>query len=83
MTATAWIPAKLRFKQYLQLERSLSVNSVEAYLADLEKFELWSVSQGWSGPLDMNQQRIQKFPEWVSDLGFQATSQARIISGVR
>lgn len=83
MTAPAWISAKQRFKQYLQLERSLSVNSVEAYLADLEKFELWSESQGWKGPLDMNQQRIQKFPEWIADLGFQATSQARIISGVR
>ena len=83
MTTPAWIGAKQRFKQYLQLERSLSVNSVEAYLADLEKFELWSESQGWKGPLDMNQQRIQKFPEWIADLGFQATSQARIISGVR
>ena len=83
MTTPAWIGAKQRFKQYLQLERSLSLNSVEAYIADLDKFELWSVSQGWSGPLDMDQQRIQKFPEWVSDLGFQATSQARIISGVR
>lgn len=83
MTTPAWIAAKQGFKQYLQLERSLSVNSVEAYLADLEKFELWSESQGWKGPLDMNQQRIQKFPEWIADLGFQATSQARIISGVR
>ena len=83
MTTPAWIGAKQRFKQYLQLERSLSLNSVEAYIADLDKFELWSVSQGWSGPLDMDQQRIQKFPEWVADLGFQATSQARIISGVR
>ncbi|MFN5545710.1 MAG: tyrosine-type recombinase/integrase, partial [Bacteroidota bacterium] len=83
MTTPAWIGAKQRFKQYLQLERSLSVNSVEAYLADLEKFELWSESQGWTGPLDMNQQRIQKFPEWIADLRFQATSQARIISGVR
>ena len=82
MTTPAWIGAKQRFEQYLQLERSLSVNSVEAYLADLEKFELWSESQGWTGPLDMNQQRIQKFPEWIADLGFQATSQARIISGV-
>jgi len=36
MTTPAWIGAKQRFKQYLQLERSLSVNSVEAYLADLE-----------------------------------------------
>lgn len=83
MTTPAWIGAKQRFKQYLQLERSLSLNSVEAYVTDLDKFELWSVSQGWSGPLDMDQQRIQKFPEWVADLGFQATSQARIISGVR
>ena len=83
MTTPAWIAAKQGFKQYLQLERSLSVNSVEAYLADLEKFELWSESRGWKGPLDMNQQRIQKFPEWIADLGFQATSQARIISGVR
>ena len=83
MTTPAWIGAKQRFKQYLQLERSLSLNSVDAYITDLDKFELWSVSQGWSGPLDMDQQRIQKFPEWVADLGFQATSQARIISGVR
>jgi integrase/recombinase XerD len=83
MTTPAWIGPKQRFKQYLQLERSLSLNSVEAYIADLDKFELWSIAQGWSGPLDMDQQRIQKFPEWVADLGFQATSQARIISGVR
>jgi integrase/recombinase XerD len=67
----------------LQLERSLSLNSVEAYIADLDKFELWSISQEWKGPLDMDQQRIQKFPEWIADMGFQATSQARIISGVR
>jgi len=59
------------------------LNSVEAYIADLDKFELWSISQGWKGPLDMDQQRIQKFPEWIADMGFQATSQARIISGVR
>jgi integrase/recombinase XerD len=83
MTTPAWIGAKQRFKQYLQLERSLSLNSVEAYIADLDKFELWSVSNGWNGPMDMDQHRIQKFPEWVADLGFQATSQARIISGVR
>jgi integrase/recombinase XerD len=82
MTTPAWIGAKQRFKQYLQLELSLSLNSVEAYIADLDKFELWSVSQGWSGPLDMDQQGIQKFPEWVSDLGIQVTSQARITRGV-
>jgi integrase/recombinase XerD len=83
MTNSAWTSAKQRFKQYLQLERSLSVNSVDAYLSDIEKFELWSDEQGFAGPLEIGQQRIQKFPEWIADFGFQATSQARIISGVR
>lgn len=83
MTNNAWLGAKQRFKQYLQLERSLSVHSVEAYLSDIEKFQLWSDGLGYGSPIEMDQHRIQKFPEWVSDLGFQATSQARIISGVR
>jgi len=43
---SVWTAAKLRFKQYLQLERSLSINSVEAYLADLEKFQLWMEFEG-------------------------------------
>lgn len=81
--STVWISAKQRFKQYLQLERSLSINSVEAYLSDLEKYQLWMESLGFDNPLLMDQKRIQLFPQWISDLGFQATSQARIISGVR
>ena len=81
--SSVWISAKQRFKQYLQLERSLSINSVEAYLSDLEKYQLWMESLGFDNPLLMDQKRIQLFPQWISDLGFQATSQARIISGVR
>ena len=65
------------------MERSLSINSVEAYLSDLEKYQLWMESLGFDNPLLMDQKRIQLFPQWISDLGFQATSQARIISGVR
>ena len=80
---SVWTAAKQRFKQYLQLERSLSVNSVEAYLADLEKYQLWMESLGYHDPLKINQKSIQQFPLWVADQGFQATSQARIISGVR
>lgn len=81
--SSVWISAKQRFRQYLQLERSLSINSVEAYLSDLEKYQLWMESLGFDNPLLMDQKRIQLFPQWISDLGFQATSQARIISGVR
>jgi integrase/recombinase XerD len=32
-----WDPYKKGFKAYLQLERSLSDNSVEAYMRDIEK----------------------------------------------
>ena len=78
-----WAASKKRFHQYLQLERSLAVNSVEAYLADIEKFQQWSESCGFSDPLKISQKQIQAFPQWIADLGFQATSQARIISGVR
>ncbi len=78
-----WDESILGFKQYLQLERSLSPNSVEAYISDIEKFRVWSESLGCNGPFDSDKQRIQKFPEWISDMGFQATSQSRIISGVR
>jgi integrase/recombinase XerD len=78
-----WATSKKRFHQYLQLERSLSVNSVEAYLVDIEKFQQWSESCGFSDPLKISQKQIQAFPQWIADLGFQATSQARIISGVR
>lgn len=81
--ASPWDPFFLRFQQYLQLERSLSVNSVGAYLLDLEKFKLWCESAGFGGPLAVDKNSIQKFPQWVADMGFQATSQARIISGVR
>jgi integrase/recombinase XerD len=78
-----WSAAQQRFTQYLQLERSLSRNSVEAYLSDLEKFKLWTEVEGNNDPLTINQKQIQRFPQWIADQGFQATSQARIISGVR
>ena len=34
-----WTGYYIRFKQYLQLERSLSINSIEAYADDLKKLE--------------------------------------------
>ena len=39
-----WEPYKNGFKAYLQLERSLSANTVEAYQRDLETFTQWLLS---------------------------------------
>jgi integrase/recombinase XerD len=79
-----WEPYKKGFKSYLQLERSLSGNSVEAYVADLDKLTAYleSVSVTKS-PEQIELQDLQGFIKWVAEIGLNQTSQARIISGIR
>jgi integrase/recombinase XerD len=71
------------FKQYLQIERSLSGNSIDAYLTDVGKFQQWCEVNGFRSPELVSRKDIESFPHWISDMGFVPTSQARIISGVR
>lgn len=79
-----WQPYKKGFKAYLQLERSLSDNSVEAYLRDLDKLtEYLSATNTSKSPAEINLKDLQQFIQWVAELGMTATSQARIISGIR
>lgn len=71
-------------KQHLQLEKSLSHNSIEAYERDIEKlvhyFELHKLSPT---PSKVTTQHLKGFLKWISELGMSANSQARIISGIR
>ncbi|OMP75904.1 site-specific tyrosine recombinase XerD [[Flexibacter] sp. ATCC 35208] len=72
------------FKAYLQLERSLSGNSIEAYLRDVEK--LVQYLQSANLPLPPHQvelTHLQSCVQWIATLGMTATSQARIISGIK
>jgi integrase/recombinase XerD len=79
-----WEPYKKGFKAYLQLERSLSGNSIEAYLSDIEKLTAYLQAQGdLKNPSEVNLPDLQKFVQWIAGLGMSATSQARIISGIR
>ena len=79
-----WEPYKKGFKAYLQLERSLSDNSVEAYLRDVDKLTEYLQATGTlKSPQDVDLNDLQKFIQWISELGMTATSQARIISGIR
>ena len=71
------------FKQYLQIERSLSVNSIDAYLSDVDKYKHWCDGQGYRSAELVTRNQIEHFPHWIADMGFVPTSQARIISGVR
>lgn len=79
-----WEPYKKGFRAFLQLEKSLSDNSVEAYGRDLEKLtQFLQLSGIEKNPAAIELTDLQQFIKWVAELGMTATSQARIISGIR
>ena len=79
-----WEGYKKGFKAYLQLEKSLSDNTVQAYLQDLEKLTqyLLLINEERS-PQQIVLNDLEKFVKWISELGMTATSQSRIISGIK
>jgi integrase/recombinase XerD len=79
-----WDSYKKGFKAYLQLEKSLSDNSTEAYLRDLDKLtQFLETGQRSSRPGDISLPDLQAFIKHIASLGISDTSQARIISGIR
>ena len=79
-----WDSHKKGYKAWLQLEKSLSDHSVSAYLSDLEKITQFLQSAELKiSPKEVTLKQLQKFTAFISELGLSATSQARIISGIR
>jgi integrase/recombinase XerD len=79
-----WEPYKKGFRAYLQLERALAKNSIEAYLADIEHLTVFLQAKGISkNPSEVELKDLQQFVQWVAELGMTQSSQARMISGVR
>jgi len=79
-----WEPYKKGFQAYLQLEKSLADNSVEAYLRDVDKLTEFLQSQNkLVAPDQVQLKDLQQFLQFITELGMTATSQARIISGLR
>ena len=79
-----WESYKRGFKVYLQLEKSLSDNSTEAYLRDLDKLiQFLEINNIQKNPAAITLQDLQFFIQWIGGLEMTATSQARIISGIR
>ncbi|WP_299454730.1 site-specific tyrosine recombinase XerD [uncultured Microscilla sp.] len=72
------------FGTYLKLERSLSENSLEAYLHDIQKFSDYLEMAGLSMlPAEVKADHIKKFLSYLAKLGIAASSQARILSGIK
>jgi integrase/recombinase XerD len=79
-----WEPYKKGFKAWLQLEKSLSDNSVQAYLRDLELLTRYLLAnQKAIPPTDITLEELRLFIRWVTEIGLTASSQARIISGIK
>lgn len=79
-----WEAYKKGFKAWLQLEKSLSDHSVEAYLRDIEKLTTFLLAtNNTKSPDAVTIKDLQNFIQWIGELGMTATSQARIISGIR
>lgn len=79
-----WEPYKKGFKAYLQLEKSLSDNSVLAYLRDMEHLTVFlQETDALKSPSEITLKDLQQFIKWIAELGMSATSQARMISGIK
>lgn len=79
-----WDSYKKSFQSYLKLEKSLSGNSTEAYLRDVDKLtEYLQLQSQPLAPPDITLKHLQSFVGWIAELGMQPASQARVISGIR
>lgn len=79
-----WEVYKKGFKAHLQLEKSLSENSVEAYMHDIEKFtQFLFQNQLELKPSQVQTDHLNDFIKWINGLGMTSSSQARIISGIK
>ena len=80
-----WQSYLKNFKSYLTLERSLSENSIEAYLRDVQK--LWEyldiAGEPDIQPETVTDKHIFNFFYYIGELGLETTSQARILSGLK
>jgi integrase/recombinase XerD len=72
------------FNNYLRLERSLSQNSVEAYVRDVGKLkQFMALKKKDLPPTHITAKHLQDFLGYITDLGMSAHSQARILSGLK
>ncbi len=79
-----WEPYKKGYKAWLQLERSLSGNSIEAYLRDVDKFTTYlQAASSPKAPDAVELKDLQAFLVWIAGMELNAATHSRILSGIR
>lgn len=72
------------FKGYLRLEKSLSENTLEAYIHDITNLQRFlDEKQNGISPENVTFKHLQEFLVFIVALGIAPRSQARMISGIR
>lgn len=72
----------IKYRQYLTLEKSLSDNTIQAYLTDLDKLFAYLTLENIHYA-DITLHDLEQFVAGLHDIGIHPRSQARIISGIR
>ncbi|MBK7129477.1 MAG: site-specific tyrosine recombinase XerD [Crocinitomicaceae bacterium] len=81
---SSWIKYRKDYQSYLKIEKSLSSNSVEAYLRDFDKIgQFLEYRNLEKKATDIGLKDLQEMMGWIHEMGIAARSQARIISGIR
>tara|TARA_B100001540_G_scaffold285466_1_gene278535 strand:+ start:3869 stop:4762 length:894 start_codon:yes stop_codon:yes gene_type:complete len=78
----SWETSIKDFKNYLKIERSLSVNSVDAYIRDVKKLANYALSINTS-ELRVSSDDIRAFIKHINQENISARSQARILSSIK
>jgi integrase/recombinase XerD len=72
------------FGTFLKLERSLSTNSIEAYLHDVNLLrQFLEMRKEPVSPTGVTIKHLRDFLQYIHELGMSAHSQARILSGIK
>ncbi len=72
------------YKAFLKIEKSLSGNSVTAYLNDLDKLLAFLELKGLDiKPEEVTSALLNEFLAWAGELGMSPRSQSRLVSGIK
>uniref|UniRef100_UPI0032175052 site-specific tyrosine recombinase XerD n=1 Tax=uncultured Draconibacterium sp. TaxID=1573823 RepID=UPI0032175052 len=79
-----WEDSKKGYENYLRLEKSLSQNSIAAYVNDINKLVVF-FEKKFKGiaPDKVKLDHLKSFVEWLNERGVSPRTQARTISGIK
>ena len=79
-----WLESKKGYETFLRIEKSLSPNSVSAYVNDINKL-ISFVEEFYPNltPETVKLAQLRKFVEWMNQKGISPRTQARTISGIK